>query len=50
MHTIVDYLAQELQIEYDLTLKKNYSPPKIYSANGDLKNVGVFIFLIGILI
>jgi integrase len=41
MHTIFDYLAQELQneyeIEYDLTLKKNYSPPKIYSANGDLK-------------
>ena len=41
MHTIFDYLAQELQneyeIEYDLTLKKKYSPPKIYSANGDLK-------------
>lgn len=54
MHTVFDYLAQELQneyeIEYDLILKKNYSPPKIYSANGDLKNVVVFIFLIGILI
>ena len=41
MHTIFDYLAQELQneyeIEYDLTLKKNYSLPKIYSADGDLK-------------
>jgi integrase len=40
MHTIFDYLARELQneyeSEYDLTLKKNYSAPKIYSANGDL--------------
>jgi integrase len=40
MHTIFDYLAQELQneyeSEYDLTLKKNYSAPKIYSAKGDL--------------
>ncbi|GGW72032.1 hypothetical protein DFQ11_1011 [Winogradskyella epiphytica] len=41
MHTIFDYLAQELQneyeSEYDLTLKKNFSAPKIYSANGDLR-------------
>ncbi len=40
MHTIFDFLAQELQneyeSEYDLTLKKNYSAPKIYTANGDL--------------
>lgn len=40
MHTVFDYLAQELQneyeSEYDLTLKKNYSTPKIYSANGNL--------------
>lgn len=40
MHTIFDYLAQELQneyeSEYDLHLKKNFSVPKIYSANGDL--------------
>ncbi|MGY0393291.1 tyrosine-type recombinase/integrase [Bizionia sp. KMM 8389] len=41
MHTIFDYLAVELQneyeSEYDLHLKKNFSTPKIYSANGDLK-------------
>ncbi|GGG32276.1 tyrosine-type recombinase/integrase [Bizionia arctica] len=40
MHTIFHYLAQELQneyeSEYDLILKKNFSAPKIYSANGDL--------------
>ncbi|MBP94225.1 MAG: integrase [Flavobacteriaceae bacterium] len=40
MHTIFDYLAGELQneyeSEYDLHLKKNFSAPKIYSANGDL--------------
>jgi integrase len=40
MHTIFDYLAKELEneyeSEYDSTLKKNYSTPKIYSANGNL--------------
>jgi integrase len=40
MHTIFDYLADELkneyESEYDLNLKKNFSTPKIYSANGDL--------------
>ena len=40
MHTIFDYLSQEIQneyeSEYDLELKKNFSSPKIYSANGDL--------------
>jgi hypothetical protein len=40
MHTIFDYLARELQneyeSEYDFNLKKNYSAPKIYTANGDI--------------
>ncbi|TYB77952.1 tyrosine-type recombinase/integrase [Bizionia saleffrena] len=40
MHNIFDYLSQELQneyeSEYDLSLKKNFSTPKIYSGNGDL--------------
>lgn len=40
MHTIFDYLARELEneyeSEYDSTLKKKYSTPKIYSADGNL--------------
>jgi len=40
MHTLFDYLAREFEneyeSEYDSTLKKKYSTPKIYSADDNL--------------
>ena len=35
-------------LEHDLLKKKIFSPPKIYTANGDCQNVGMFTFLIEI--
>ena len=36
--------------EHDLSKKKNYSVPKIYSANGDIKKRGIYTFLTEILL
>jgi hypothetical protein len=37
MSTISSILKNEYEIEYDLKIRKDYSEPKIYNANGDLQ-------------
>ena len=37
MSNLNDILTFSIENAYDLSMKKNYSPPKLYTANGDLK-------------